>query len=431
MRIVRAALCLFVLLCAGSLFVADPAFCANQDRSNGIIVNETGTGSNNSGVYLNPQLRYQGNNGSDDSSRLRTQRLKQKMAGMIVGDFNGDRRNEIAILGDHDVSIWTWPGQGQRMKELGRQKITASNTNFSFRSIDLNHDGTMDLVVCTYNEEDNRPYTYFYTFKGNQFREVAKRAPFFISVAKIPPYYTPTLIGMGWDSVRLFSPGVRVAERSGDSYALGRKLDLPKDANCFNFTYIAPGKSSQAQLVVLTADERIKLYQGNSNTLIHTTMERFSGSAVGMDHYKSMPGLGVDKSTQLPSKYYAPMPFVTADIGNIGEPVLLVNKPISTASQIFDRYRYFPQGEVHALFWDGVGLALKWKTRRIRGSVAAIDLADVDNNGTLDLVVGLNTSPDLGIGSRQCMIVAYPLDVKAMDPNTKPDMSDFEVNPNY
>ena len=149
-----------------------------------------------------------------------------------------------------------------------------------------------------------------------------------------------------------------------------------------------------------------------------------------MDHYKGMPGLGVDKNYQLPSKYYAPMNLIAADIGHTGEYVMLVNKPISTASQMFDRYRYFPQGEIHALYWDGVGLGLKWKTRRIRGSVAAVDLADATNNGVLDLVVGLNTSPDLGIGSRQCMITAYPLDVSATDPNTPADMSDFEVNPN-
>lgn len=88
------------------------------------------------------------------------------------------------------------------------------------------------------------------------------------------------------------------------------------------------------------------------------------------------------------------------------------------------------QGEIHALYWDGVGLALKWKTRRIKGSVAEVDLADVNNNGVLDLVVGLNTSPDLGIGSRQSMIVAYPLDVSATNPDVPADMSDFEVNPN-
>ena len=140
-------------------------------------------------------------------------------------------------------------------------------------------------------------------------------------------------------------------------------------------------------------------------------------------------GLGVDKNYQLPSKYYAPMRLIAADIGNTGEYVLLVNKPISTASQIFDRYRYFPQGEIHALYWDGVGLGLKWKTRRIRGSVAEVDLADVNNDGVLDLVVGLNTSPDLGIGSRQSMITAYPLDVSATDPNVPADLSDFEVTP--
>ena len=288
-----------------------------------------------------------------------------------------------------------------------------------------------DLVITTFSEEDGRPYTYFYTFKGGKFRELTRRVPYFISVAKIPPYYTPTLVGQGWDSVRLFSPGVRQVVKNGDSYALGSKLNLPKGTTCYNFSYMPPSKNNPEQLIVLTDDERIKLYQGNNHSLIHTTMERFSGSAVGIDHYKGMPGLGVDRNYQMPTKYYAPMELITADIGNTGEPVLLVNKPISTASQFFDRYRYFPQGEIHALYWDGVGLALKWKTRRIRGSVAAVSLADVDNNGVLDLVVGLNTSPDLGVGSRQCMITAYPLDVSAMNPNTPADMSDFEVNPNF
>ena len=69
--------------------------------------------------------------------------------------------------------------------------------------------------------------------------------------------------------------------------------------------------------------------------------------------------------------------------------------------------------------------------RPAASAVPWLPLADVDNNGVLDLVVGLNTSPDLGVGSRQCMITAYPLDVSAMNPNTPADMSDFEVNPNF
>ena len=390
-----------------------------------IIANETGQQQ----VYLNPQFRYQGA-GSGDGSRLRSQRLPYTMVGMLVGDINGDGKNEICVMSDNNLRIYSWDGASQ-LKLLGETIVSRSNQNFSMRAIDLNRDGAMDIVVTTVENESNRPYSYFFSFKGNKFTQVSERIPYYVSVLRVPPTYAPTLVGQGWDSLKLFAPGVYTMVKTNGKYSFGTRLDLPTGATVFNVTWLPGGKTGKGeQLIMLTDDERLKVFQGNGNTLIHTTMERFSGSATGMDHYKGMPGLGVDKNYQLPSKYYAPMNLIAADIGHTGEYTLLINKPISTASQMFDRYRYFPQGEIHALYWDGVGLGLKWKTRRIRGSVAAVDLADVTNKGTLDLVVGLNTSPDLGVGSRQCMITAYPLDVSATDPNVPADMSDFEVSPN-
>ena len=359
----------------------------NQMNSD-IVVNETGQQR----VYLNPQFRYQGS-GANDGSRLRSQRMKENMVDMAVGDFNGDGKNEIAVLGDHKLTIYIWEPDG-RLKQLGETVISQSNLNFSMRAIDLNRDGAKELVIATFEEDSNRPYSYFYSFKGNKLTQYADRIPYFASVIKTPPHFMPTLVGQGWDSLKLFSPGVHVMVKSGNKFSLGARLDLPAGATVFNVAWLPGGKDGKGdQLVMLTDDERIKVFQGNGNTLIHTTMERFSGSAAGMDHFKGMPGLGIDRNYQLPSKYYAPMRMIAADLGRTGEYVLLLNKPISTASQLFDRYRFFPQGEIHALYWDGVGLGLKWKTRRIRGSVAEIDLADVNNDGILDLVVGLNTSP--------------------------------------
>lgn len=390
-----------------------------------IVTNETGQQQ----VYLNPQFRYQGA-GAEDGSRLRTQRLGYNMVDMAVGDFNGDGKNEVAILSDHDLRIYSWPANGQ-LKLIGETVVSRSNNNFSMRAIDLNRDRSMALVVTTTEESSNRPYSFIYSFKGNKFTTIAERIPYYVSVMRVPPTYSPTLVGQAWDSLKLFAPGVRIMTKQDGKFTLGTRLDLPTGATVFNCVWLPASKNGKGeQLVMLTDDERIKLFQGHGNSLIYTTMERYSGSATGMDHYKGMPGLGVDKTYQLPSKYYAPMRLIAADIGNTGDYTLLVNKPISTAAQFFDRYRFFPQGEVHALYWDGVGLGLKWKTRRIRGSVAEIDLADVNNDGILDLVVGLNTSPDLGIGSRQCMITAYPLDVSATNPNVPADLSDFEVSPN-
>ena len=390
-----------------------------------IVTNETGQQQ----VYLNPQFRYQGA-GAEDGSRLRTQRLPYNMVDMAVGDFNGDGKNEVAILSDHDLRIYAWPTNGQ-LKLLGETVVSRTNNNFSMRAIDLNRDRSMALVVATTEETSNRPYSFIYSFKGNKFSTVAERIPYFVSVMRVPPTYAPTLVGQAWDSLKLFAPGVRIMTKQDGKFTMGTRLDLPTGATVFNCVWLPAGKNGKGeQLVMLTEDERIKLFQGHGNTLVHTTMERYSGSATGMDHYKGMPGLGVDKNYQLPGKYFAPMRLIAADIGNTGDYTLLVNKPISTAAQFFDRYRFFPQGEIHALYWDGVGLGLKWKTRRIRGSVAEVDLGDVNNDGILDLVVGLNTSPDLGIGSRQCMITAYPLDVSATNPNVPADLSDFEVSPN-
>ncbi|WP_300707952.1 VCBS repeat-containing protein [uncultured Desulfovibrio sp.] len=398
---------------------------AGRARSGDIIVNETGQNQ----AYLNPQFRYQGA-GASDGSRLRSQRIPEAMVDMAVADFNGDGQNEVAVLSDHKLMMFKWGNDG-KLNPLHEVTISRTNVNFSMRAIDLNRDGAQDLVIATYDENDNRPYSFFYSFRGNRLKEYCKRTPYFASVMKLPPNFTPTLVGQSWDSVNLFGRGVYMMVKTGDSYVLGQRVNLPEGANVFNCAWIPAGRDSKSdQLIMLTPDERIKVFQGNNQTLIHTTMERFSGSATGMDHYKSMPGLGVDKTYQLPSRYYAPMRLIVADIGHTGENCLIINKPISTASQFFDRYRFFPQGEIHALFWDGVGLALKWKTRRIRGSVAQADLADVNNDGVLDLVVGINSSPALGVGSRQCIITAYPLDVSQMDPNTPVDMSDFEVNPN-
>lgn len=389
-----------------------------------IIVNETGQNQ----FYLNPQFRYQGA-GANDGSRLRSQRLKENMVDMALGDFNGDGKTEIAVLGDHKLTIFIWEDSG-KLKELGNTEVSRSNNALSMRAMDLDRDGATDLVVATYEDESNRPYSYFFSFKGNKFSQPAPRIPYFASVMRIPPTFSPMLVGQGWDSTRLFAPGVHQLVKQGGKYALGGRLNLPSGANVFNCAYIPASKATGGDLLVMLTDaERVKVFQGNMDKPIHTTMEQFSGSATGMEFYKSMPGLSLDKTSQLASKYYAPMRMIAADIGNTGENVILLNKPISTASQFFDRYRYFPQGEIHALYWDGVGLGLKWKTRRIRGSVAEVDLGDVNNDGILDLVVGINTSPELGIGSRQSMITAYPLDVSQTDPNTPADMSDFEVQP--
>ena len=389
-----------------------------------IVVNQTGRQ-----VYLNPQFSYQGAAGGD-SSRLRTQTLPFPMVDFLVGSFSSKGKNEVAVLSDHRLHIYAWE-QG-RLKPLAETVVSMSAQNFSLHAIDLDRDGALELVVSAFmpdNRTDqggNQPSGYIYSFAGGKLSQFCDRLPYFLSVAQMPPYFTPTLIGQGWDATRLFSPGVREMLKSGSKYTLGGRLTLPKDANVFNFVWLPGGKSGEGdKVVVLAEDERLKVFNPKGEE-IHRSSEKYSGSSVGMEYVKGMPGLGRN-NVQLPDRYFAPLRMLPVDLNRTGEYVLLVNKPISTAAQFFENYRFFPEGEIQGLFWDGVGLALQWKTRRIKGSVVNLDLGDIMNNGSKSLVVGINTHPGaVGVSRRQSFLLIYPLDTSRMDPNTPVDKSNME-----
>jgi len=114
-----------------------------------------------------------------------------------------------------------------------------------------------------------------------------------------------------------------------------------------------------------------------------------------------------------------PMRMLPVDIEKRGKYTLLANKPISVSAQFFARYRFFPEGEIHNLIWDGVGMSLLWKTRRIKGSVVDFTVADVASDGGLSLVVCVNTHPGaLGFSQRKTVVLSYPLDLSQIDPDT-------------
>ncbi len=410
----------------GAAPMSTPGYQPPQGATNqmnpGIVVNET----NQQGVYLNPQFRYQGS-GTEDGSRLRSKALDYTMVDFVTGDFSGSGRTEIAVLGDHKLVIYDWNNGNMRVK--AEASIGMANQAFILRKINLGGRGTQ-LVVTSFGGSNNRPTSFIYGFSGGRLNVIARTGTYFLNVVPMAPSFQPTLIAQSWDSAKLFRAGVHTAKVSGGSISLGGKIRLPKGGNVFNFGYIT-SRSDGTMMVMYSPEERLTVYKGNGER-VHQTMDRFSGSSVGMEFYKGVAGLDVDKKRQLASNYFAPMRLSVVDIEGRGDYVLLVNKPISTAAEIFDNYRMFPQGEIHALYWDGVGLGLKWKTRRIRGSVVNSDVADLNNDGVMDLVVGLNTHPGaVGVGKRRGVITAYPLDVGRANPNTPADVTDFNNTGKY
>ncbi len=146
------------------------------------------------------------------------------------------------------------------------------------------------------------------------------------------------------------------------------------------------------------------------------TEEEYAGSGLGLEHDPMMPPRDRPPNDYLWLYYYVPLPLLVANLDTDPFYELLVSRNISVAAQFFENYRAFSQGEIHALYWDGVGLSLKWKTRRIKGTISGYTLADVDNDGRQELVVCMNTWPGaIGVVNRKTVVMAYTLDSEGAD----------------
>lgn len=383
----------------------------NQMNSN-IVVNQTDA---NQQVYLNPQFRYQGE--AVNETRLRTNVLPYAARGMLIQDFNGDGENEIILLEEDFIEAYRW--NGGQLIPAGKYKQSPSLENININNFDLDRDGRDEIIVTAVNNDDNKPRSYVLKYDGEKFDAIMTYQDYFLNVVRLAPDYMPTLIGQKTDSPRLFKPGVFELARSGDKFIQTRRLDLPKDANVFNFAYLPDNGPEGDKLIILSENENLRTYTLKGARLSESD-QTYSGTSQGIAADTNMPGMGKD-TVVIAQQYYIPMrmPVVNLDGDNRWE--VLVNRPLSTSAQFFERYRFFPEGEIHALYWDGLGLGLQWKTRRIKGSVVDLAVTDIDMNGVLDLVVCVNTHPGaVGLNTRKTVVIAYPLDLSQTDPKTAP-----------
>ncbi|MBR5734925.1 MAG: VCBS repeat-containing protein [Desulfovibrionaceae bacterium] len=411
------------------LFGAGAVQAAAASSSGPLNPNMVQNQPNSGQVYLNPQIRYQGM----DGARLRTQHLPFLARGMAVGDFNGDGKNEIALLDKNRLYMYRWT---DRMEKIAEYSFSKMQLALTVKTIDLNRDGVPELVVSSVGIEASSSvtirdsggaslftraedaYSYILSFKGNRFTEIASRLPFYLSVVRMPPDYRPVLVGQKGDSHSIFSRnGAYEVEKENGRYVLSRRLNLPKGVNIFSFTWL-PGDGKNPPVMASITNHEKLCVRGEDGKELYTSQDMYSGSSADIEESTSLPGFGKSNEV-IPDVYYVPMRMIAADFDKNRQWELLVNKPISAAAQFFSSYRDFPECEIHALTWDGVGTNLLWKTRRIKGTVTDFAVSDPNNDGVTDLVVCLNTHTGvLGTTASKTVLVAYPLDFSKTNPNT-------------
>ena len=279
------------------------------------------------------------------------------------------------------------------------------------------------IILSGYSKSDTAAYSQVLQFANGKFNVVARNVRRYLNVVKIPPLYASTLIMQDSDRSKVVSGAVYEGRISGDDVVRGGKLsNLPKQATVFNFAWIPADKGKRGDHLALIAEKRNARHlrcarQPRSRHGRHLQRQLRVRGEANRRHRARSP-----RAAKAPTPCSTTCPCacpwwisITTAVTNS-----LPTSPSPTAGKLFSNYRTYPQGEIHAMLWNGMGMELLWKTRRIKGTVCDVAVMDANNNGKLDLIVAVNSYAGLTTGIKtRCAVYLYPLDTTKV--NAKPN----------
>lgn len=373
---------------------------AVQPMNQAIVVNETRGDT----AYANPSLKYQ--DMDTTMGRWRSPMFNYTSRSMVVCDGDGDGQNEVFILTDTALIAYR-VDQGQMVK-ITELDLPKNRNYLRLSSIDLNRDGSHELVISAVLDQD--PRSLIVSFADNRLTIKDDLIPLHLGVVNLPPTFTPTLVGQKVGRIRYLDSTIHQVVKSKDKYDLGPALKLPPGGTVYNTTFLPEGDSHN--IIIVDDKDHMRVYSA-TGALLTVTEETYAGSNLGIDYHETAIGLGADKTNAASmNRVFIPLRAIAANLDKDKRFELLISRNISVSAQFFSNYRDYPMGEIHCLYWDGVGMSLEWKTAQIKGTVTDYCLADLDNDGTLDLVVSINTHTGMvGTSRKKTMLLAYPLDL--------------------
>jgi TolB-like protein len=110
-----------------------------------------------------------------------------------------------------------------------------------------------------------------------------------------------------------------------------------------------------------------------------------------------------------PERLYVPARIIVADLDGDGSSDVIVNNNTSTTHRLTERYKYFSRGQMVSLSWKDLGLVENWATRNISGYISDYVYKDLDNDGHRDLVVAVVKLDPSGFKKGNSTIISFAL----------------------
>jgi len=329
----------------------------------------------------------------------KSRNFKSFLNGLALGDVDKDGKVETVVAGARSIRIYRY----EKRRLLKVEEINESKSLYfiGLDIADINQNGYPEIFVTSLSLGKNSVNSFVLEYNGNKYVKIVDNVPWYFRVVKMSDK-RPVLLGQKNRGGGPFAAGP-IHEMTWENSEYMPSLQVLK-AGRISVMGAAMGdatNSGEDLIVAYIKIDRLKLFNAGGGEE-WTGSDRLGGSTL----YYLLPKTEPDTE----NKQYFPMRVAIGDINKDGENEVIAVKNHEMAGSLLKDFRKFTKTNFVSLSWNGLGLALNWKTRIISGHIRDFAIGDFDNDGKDELVAGVIIKEgSVILTSPKSTIVAYEI----------------------
>jgi TolB-like protein len=312
--------------------------------------------------------------------------------GLAMGDVDGDGHIEVVFITSNRVMIYRL--KDRQFAQLANIRSDNNHILLGVDVADINANGKAEIFVTGHkaqsmndNLQINRLRSYVLEWDGTRFAPIAEEMEWYLRVVK-DPVVGPILAGQKRGIDVIFAPGITQLVWSNNTYKPVQELDLPRKVDVFSFTYGDIKQDGDKYLIWLSRSGMLSVSNPNGGVEWSSSDDYVGGDVYLLEPRdpfgSNRPNSNISRQKEV--RYYLSPRILVDDLDNDENPEVYIFSNKDYAGKALPDVRVFKNGQIDALFWDQIGLYNLWRTRRMKGHISDMAIADIDGDGQKELV---------------------------------------------
>jgi hypothetical protein len=312
----------------------------------------------------------------------RSQSFNFEIKGLDIGDVDGDKKNEVVVMDNHNVYVFKY--DGDKLSLFQKIELGFEHNFLTLDVRDVNRNGFAEIIVTSVVEDNLR--SFIIEFEQGKFRKITEKAGWYFRVLEHPKE-GPILMGQKMGADGVFVGPVYQFVWKKKSFDRGPKMPFPKETILFGLTMADLRRDGKPHIVFFDQLEHLIVLSSDGKRLWKSS-DRYGGTNNSYDTTKKKPEAFRPQDAP-PFRVFIPGRILARDLDGDGVPEIIVNKNEFKMGDLFERLRSYEKGEIQNLVWEENELVTNWKTRELRGYIADYQIKDAENIGEDQLVVAI------------------------------------------